>query len=783
MNSFNQKMFHSENGGYGGTGLNAIEELHNYKNALMEATVVAITDQRGRIIYANDDFCRISKYSMDELLGQTHSIINSGYHNREFFKDMWRTIGNGKTWKGEIRNRAKDGSHYWMDTTIVPFMDKNGKPYQYLSIRKEITKRKETERKLVNSETKYQSMFNNSPIPMWIYDMKTLSFLEVNDAAIRQYGYSREEFMQMTIRDIRPIEDVAILESAIERIKNKVSNYSSGIYRHKNKNGDVMHVRIESNIVYVDGKKAEIVLAIDISSELTAQVAISQAHTRLKTAQNIANLGYWSRNFVTGNLHWSDEMYKIYNVSPEQFGLTMDNITQMFHPDDRYMIEIDAAAELNHNEFYDAEHRIITPEGDTKWLSERLRIITDFNDIPTSIEGVTLDITRRKRDEENIKRKKELINATNHFITHLMEHEDWAEAVSESFTVIGKVLNVDRVFYYENYQNQETGEMFCSQKIEWVNDGTAAKMNNPHFQDVPFSIFDKFIDILAAGDMYETIVSELPEGHIRQSLEHQQIKSVLVLPVFLQGKFHGFIGFDDCKQERIWQDDEKAFLQTLTSNLGTAIRNRSAEKALKESNERFKLVMQATREAIVDWDIANDKTTWGDAFQYLFGYDLSIYQNDLWSANIHPDDKDRVLTRLQDTLADKTNNHFYAEFRFIKASGDISYVRHHGIFIRDENGVAIRAIGSMMDVTDSMLRTKKIEQQNEVLKDIAWTQSHVVRAPLSSLMGLIDLFKQKDELGLDENDMLEKITLASNELDKVIHNIVRKSEQLTTQTV
>ncbi len=309
------------------------DQLRKIKLALDESSLVAITDKNGTITYANKKFCDVSGYTQKELIGQNHRILKSGFHPPEFYQDLWKTISSGHTWHGEIKNVSKRRKYYWVKTVIVPFLDDEGKPKQYIAIRTEITDRKNAEEELLKFKEQLEKVTRTKDqfAAMTSHELKTPLVPIVGYAELLLDGTLG------TLNDVQREKIQIIYESSLRvarLIQDMTDSYRMGLAKL---NLDVKEIRCNEIInqcidsfrplaeklrIRIDNKSKDILITCDPNR--TQQVLGNLVSNSLKYVQP-------SQGLITISTKLDDN-YVIFTVEDNGTGIPKDKQSNLFHP-------------------------------------------------------------------------------------------------------------------------------------------------------------------------------------------------------------------------------------------------------------------------------------------------------------------------------------------------------------------------------------------------------------------------------------------------------------------
>ncbi|MEZ0148307.1 MAG: PAS domain-containing protein [Candidatus Reddybacter sp.] len=374
--------------------LHHLERSEFYHFAMDQHNIVSITDISGRISDVNEQFCAISGYSKEQLIGQNHRLIKSSQHDKALYEDMWHTIRAGKVWHGEICNLTKNGREYWVNSTIVPFLDRKGEPWQYISVRTDITALRISEDRLHRAQ-------NIANIGTWDWDIGS-GELHWSDCIGPLFGHSPgtrktsyENFQAAIHPDDRHLVNLAIedcIEHGLEyNIEHRIV-WPDGSVHWAHESGDVIRNRRGDGIRMLG-------VVQDISRRKEIELGLKEEQRRLNEAQRIGTIGDWWLDLCDNQLHCSEQALRIFGLQESDKQLALEQTFAQIDPEDRLAMSADEknVVDLGQSKI---DVRIYPNGKNLHWVQIARQVVRDKKGQVTGFRGTVQDITERKEAEQ-----------------------------------------------------------------------------------------------------------------------------------------------------------------------------------------------------------------------------------------------------------------------------------------------------------------------------------------------------------------------------------------------
>ncbi len=710
---------------------------------LDDHVIVAVTDPKGIITYANSQFCRISQYSKEELVGRTHRVINSGYHPASFWKAVWDTVKGGESWKGQVCNRAKDGSLYWVQTTIHPIIGKDGKIEQYVAFRTDISSQKQVENKLRNSQMHLQEASRVAKVGSWELDLVAEKLTwSWTTKMIHEVPPDFEPNLDTALEFYPEGEERDRINLLVERAISTGEAFDEEL-QILTKTGNRKWVRAIGQAELID---TQCVRLYGVFQDIDADRKLLDESER--TASLLKSLVASATEF--GVIATNREgVITLFNVGAEKLlGYKAEELVgretpALIHlPSEAEQRSIELTQEYGEPvEGFQTFVRVSLDKGSEQ--REWTYVRKDGSHVP-----VTLVVTP-------------MFGKVGELTGYLGISRDMSAQKKAEFELVESEGRFKRSFDYSGI-----GMAIMSTEGKWVDVNQALVemlgYSREELLDLSFQSISHPDDIEISNKMLDETLNGVRQHY---SLEKRYLNK---------------------SGETIWVRlnvsavlDSDGVPLNVISQIENITESKTLSRDMKEVGDRLELAVQAAGVGIWDLDLKTETLIWDDQMLHLYGIDRESFEGGFgdWKRCVHPDDFEQSVRAVQDAI--NGNQEFNTNFRVVWPDGTIKHLRALAMVQRDEEGNAVRMVGTNWDVSDFVKQrlalsdmAERAKEANRAKSQFLANMSHEIRTPINGVIGMTALLLDSPGLNSEQTKQAEVIQSSGEALLALINDIL-----------
>ncbi len=632
-------------------------------------------------------------------------------------------VADAGAFTAEYRIRSKAGELLWLRDEAIPVADgASGRPV-YQGVMYDITEQRGTNERLQEAEERYRTLVENLPVVTY-----TAAADETGERDLLRYvapgierltGYTPEAWTAdagFWESLIHPEDRDRVVASS--RACEDTGDPFDEEYRLIRADGAVIWVH-DSAVVVEHEDEAAVWQGVfeDISARKAAERAVVQAEGRYRNlVEHLPAVVYIDEIDELATAHYVSPQYeRLTGYSPAHRLATPDLWVKMLHPEDRERVLAESDRTNESGEPFDIEYRIVRADGEVRWLHDHAFQVEGL-DGGMAWQGVLTDVTDRKVAQDTLHRRDAILEAAGYAAERFLQAPAWRDGIDDVLARLGEQGGASRAVLFENLEID--GELQVQLRHAWLAPETPAALDRPPSKSYPYGEdFLRWQQVLASGGVIHGLVSELPERE-RPMIEASGIRSLVAVPVHVEGSWWGYIAFDQCDTDRVWQSAEIDAIRVVANTLGAAVGRERAASRLDETQARYRvLVEQIPAITYIEDPATGDAIYTSPQVATILGYEPGEWgTKDQWLRAIHPDDVERVLA--EDDRTERTGEPFRCEYRLLAKDGHPVWMRDEAVLLQDEHGEGRYWQGVRFDITTEKAAEERLKAAEERFRNL-----------------------------------------------------------------